>query len=174
MHGLTEKVTVREVVSVFFSGALKDNEDYVKIALVYFFAGNLYGYPQGKKIDNFIFAMINVDDFIEVFNRFGWGKLLWENTFYHLKIALKDGNDTFEQLAKKRMIEKGYKLKGFLIVFLIWLYEIIPSLSPRFCKRIDNKSPRVLNWENSPTSEFSELIQDVFNNSKIVIKDFVA
>ncbi|XP_060965845.1 uncharacterized protein LOC133029065 isoform X1 [Cannabis sativa] len=167
MHGLTEKVTVREVVSVFFSGALKDNEDYVKIALVYFFAGNLYGYPQGKKIDNFIFAMINVDDFIEVFNRFGWGKLLWENTFYHLKIALKDGNDTFEQLAKKRMIEKGYKLKGFLIVFLIWLYEIIPSLSPRFCKRIDNKSPRVLNWENSPTSEFSELIQDVFNNSKV-------
>ncbi|KAF4348017.1 hypothetical protein G4B88_026837 [Cannabis sativa] len=166
MHGLTEKVTVREVASVFFSGALKDDEDYVKIALVYFFAGYLYGYPKGKKIDNFIFSMINVDDFIEVFNRFGWGKLLWEKTFYHLKIALKDGNDTFEQLAKKRMIEKGYKLKGFLIVFLIWLYEIIPSLSPSFCKRIGNKSPRVLNWENSPTSEFSELIQDVFNNPK--------
>ncbi|KAF4379628.1 hypothetical protein F8388_023645 [Cannabis sativa] len=135
MHGLTEKVTVREVASVFFSGALKDDEDYVKIALAYFFAGYLYGFPQGKKIDNFIFAMIDGDDFIK--------------------------------LAKKRMIEKGYKLKGFLIVFLIWLYEIIPSLSPRFCKRIDNKSPRVLNWENSPTSEFSELIQDVFNNSKV-------
>ncbi|KAF4398765.1 hypothetical protein G4B88_028128 [Cannabis sativa] len=122
MHGLTVKVTVRKVASVFFSGALKDDEDYVKIAL----------------------------------------------------IALKDGNDTFEQLPKKRMIEKGYKLKGFPIAFLIWLYEIIPSLSPRFCKRIGNKSPRVLNWEYSPTSEFSKLIQDVFNNPKIVIKDFVA
>ncbi|KAF4395313.1 hypothetical protein F8388_001700 [Cannabis sativa] len=118
--------------------------------------------------------MVNGDDDIEVFNRFGWGKLLWEKTFYHLKIALKDGNDTFEQLAKKKMIEKGYKLKGFPLAFLIWLYEIIPSLSPRFCKRINNKIPRVLNWENSPTSEFSELIQGVFNYPKIVIKDFVA
>ncbi|KAF4353510.1 hypothetical protein F8388_013802 [Cannabis sativa] len=174
MHGLTEKLTVKEVASVFFSGALKDDEDYVKIALVYFFAGYLYGYPQGKKIDNFIFAMVNGDDYIEVFNRFGWGKLLWEKTFHHLKIALKDGNNTFEQLAKKKMIEKGYKLKGFPIAFLIWLYEIIPSLSPRFCNRVSNKIPRVLNWENSPTTEFSELIQAVFNNPKIVVKDFVA
>ncbi|KAF4383759.1 hypothetical protein G4B88_020081 [Cannabis sativa] len=166
MHGLTEKLTVKEVASVFFSGALKDDEDYVKIALVYFFAG--------KKIDNFIFAMVNGDDYIEVFNRFGWGKLLWEKTFHHLKIALKDGNNTFEQLAKKKMIEKGYKLKGFPIAFLIWLYEIIPSLSPRFCNRVSNKIPRVLNWENSPTTEFSELIQAVFNNPKIVVKDFVA
>ncbi|KAF4366988.1 hypothetical protein F8388_022776 [Cannabis sativa] len=174
MHGITEKVTVRDVASIFFSDALKDDEDYVKIALVYFFFGYLYGYPQGKKIDNFIFAMVDEDDYIEVLNRFGWGKLLWEKTFYHLKIALKDGNDTFEQLAKKRKIEKGYKLKGFHIAFLIWLYEIISSLSPRFCKRIGNKSPRVLNWKNNPTSEFSELIQNVFNNPKIVIKDFVA
>ncbi|KAM6554057.1 hypothetical protein CsatB_014819 [Cannabis sativa] len=174
MHGLTEKLTVKEVASVFFSGALKDDGDYVKIALVYFFAGYLYGYPQGKKIDNFIFAMVNGDDYIEVFNRFGWGKLLWEKTFHHLKIALKDGNNTFEQLAKKKMIEKGYKLKGFPIAFLIWLYEIIPSLSPRFCNRVSNKIPRVLNWENSPTTEFSELIQAVFNNPKIVVKDFVA
>ncbi|XP_060959823.1 uncharacterized protein LOC115719721 [Cannabis sativa] len=174
MHGLTEKLTVNEVASVFFSGALKDDEDYVKIALVYFFAGYLYGYPQRKKIDNFIFAMVNGDYYIEVFNRFGWGKLLWEKTFHHLKIALKDGNNTFEQLAKKKMIEKGYKLKGFPIAFLIWLYEIIPSLSPRFCNRISNKIPRVLNWENSPTTEFSELIQAVFNNPKIVVKDFVA
>ncbi|KAF4379627.1 hypothetical protein F8388_023644 [Cannabis sativa] len=174
MHGLTEKLTVKEVASVFFSGALKDDEDYVKIALVYFFAGYLYGYPQGKKIDNFIFDMVNGDDYIEVFNRFGWGKLLWEKTFHHLKIALKDGNNTFEQLAKKKMIEKGYKLKGFPIAFLIWLYEIIPSLSPRFCKRISNKIPRVLNLESSPTTEFSELIQGVFNNPKIVVKDFVA
>ncbi|XP_060969139.1 uncharacterized protein LOC133036615 [Cannabis sativa] len=167
MHGLTEKLTVKEVASVFFSGALKDDEDYVKIALVYFFAGYLYGYPQGKKIDNFIFAMVNGDDYIEVFNRFGWGKLLWEKTFHHLKIALKDGNNTFEQLAKKKMIEKGYKLKGFPIAFLIWLYEIIPSLSPRFRNRVSNKIPRVLNWENSPTTEFSELIQAVFNNPKV-------
>ncbi|XP_060968353.1 uncharacterized protein LOC133035927 [Cannabis sativa] len=174
MHGLTEKLTVKEVASVFFSGALKDDEDYVKIALLYFFAGYLYGYPQGKKIDNFIFAMVNGDDYIEVFNRFGWGKLLWEKTFHHLKIALKDGNNTFEQLAKKKMIKKGYKLKGFPIAFLIWLYEIIPSLSPRFCKRISNKIPHVLNWENSPTMEFSELIQGVFNNPKIAVKDFVA
>ncbi|KAF4381411.1 hypothetical protein G4B88_029766 [Cannabis sativa] len=161
-HGLTEKLTVKEVASVFFSGALKDDEDYVKIAFVYFFAG----YPQGKMIDNFIFAMVNGDDYIEVFNRFGWGKLLWEKTFHHLKIALKDGNNTFEQLVKKKMIEKSYKLKDFPIAFLIWLYEIIPSLSPRFCKRISNKIPRVLNWENSYTTEFSELIQGVFNNPK--------
>ncbi|KAF4388060.1 hypothetical protein F8388_014743 [Cannabis sativa] len=174
MHGLTEKLTVKEVASVFFSGALKDDEDYVKIALLYFFAGYLYGYPQGKKIDNFIFAMVNGDDYIEVFNRFGWGKLLWEKTFHHLKIALKDGNNTFEQLAKKKMIKKGYKLKGFPVAFLIWLYEIITSLSPRFCKRISNKIPHVLNWENSPTMEFSELIQGVFNNPKIAVKDFVA
>ncbi|KAM6545212.1 hypothetical protein CsatB_025948 [Cannabis sativa] len=72
------------------------------------------------------------------------------------------------------MIEKGYKLKGFPIAFLIWLYEIIPSLSPRFCNRISNKIPRVLNRKNSPTTEFSELIQGVFNNPKIVVKDFVA
>ncbi|KAF4403410.1 hypothetical protein G4B88_008056 [Cannabis sativa] len=169
-----EEFSIITVASVFFSGALKDDEDYVKIALVYFFAGYLYGYPQGKKIDNFIFAMVNGDDYIEVFNRFGWGKLLWEKTFHHLKITLKDGNNTFEQLAKNKMIEKGYKLKGFPIAFLIWLYEIIPSLSPRFCERISNKIPRVLNWENSPTTEFSELIQGVFNSPKIVVKDFVA
>uniref|UniRef100_A0A803PIH8 Uncharacterized protein n=1 Tax=Cannabis sativa TaxID=3483 RepID=A0A803PIH8_CANSA len=130
MHGTTEKVIVRDVASIFFSGVLKDDEDMVKITLVYFFFGYLYSYSQGKKINNFIFAMVDGDDYIKVLNRFGWGKLLWEKTLYHFKIALKDGNGIFEQLAKKRKIEKGHKLKEYPIAFLIWLYEIIPSLSP--------------------------------------------
>ncbi|KAF4373429.1 hypothetical protein G4B88_011698 [Cannabis sativa] len=48
---------------------LEDDEDMVKIALVYFFSSYLYGYRKGKKIDNFIFAIVDGDDYIEVFNR---------------------------------------------------------------------------------------------------------
>ncbi|KAF4365909.1 hypothetical protein G4B88_008382 [Cannabis sativa] len=171
--GITDKVTRRDVRDVFLDQEfLIDDDDVVKMGVVYLLSCYLFGFTHDKKVDNFLFGLVNGDDYLDVLNGFAFGKMLWERTFYYLTIAIKDGNSIFDELEAKGKNFKKYKLPGFVVPFHVWLYEIIPSLSPEYCVRKGSEFRRILNWQSFDVPGFVTLLEKVFNNpEKLVIVD---
>ncbi|KAF4348927.1 hypothetical protein F8388_004645 [Cannabis sativa] len=163
--GITDKVTRRDVRDVFLDQEfLIDDDDVVKMGVVYLLSCYLFGFTHDKKVDNFLFGLVNGDDYLDVLNGFAFGKMLWERTFYYLTIAIKDGNSIFDELEAKGKNFKKYKLPGFVVPFHVWLYEIIPSLSPEYCVRKGSEFRRILNWQSFDVPGFVTLLEKVFNN----------
>ncbi|KAF4367751.1 hypothetical protein F8388_011326 [Cannabis sativa] len=130
----------------------------------------------GKRVDNELFGFVDGD--LSELRNIAFGKLLWDRTFHYMNLAFKDGDNIYYKIEKaKEEKDKFYsfKFQGFLFAFLIWLFEILPSLSPNYCKRIANTYPRMLNWKSSykkKTWGYSELVSEVFNNSEATVKNF--
>ncbi|KAM6591379.1 hypothetical protein CsatA_013984 [Cannabis sativa] len=171
--GITDKVTRRDVRDVFLDQEfLIDDDDVVKMGVVYLLSCYLFGFTHDKKVDNFLFGLVNGDDYLDVLNGFAFGKMLWERTFYYLTIAIKDGNSIFDELEAKGKNFKKYKLPGFVVPFHVWLYEIIPSLSPEYCVRKGSEFRRILNWQSFDVPGFVTLLENVFNNPEVIVDDF--
>ncbi|KAF4363282.1 hypothetical protein F8388_001823 [Cannabis sativa] len=171
--GITDKVT-RDVRDVFLDQEflIDDDDDVVKMGVVYLLSSYLFGFTHDKKVDNFLFGLVNGDDYLDVLNGFAFGKMLWERTFYYLTIAIKDGNSIFDELEAKGKKFKKYKLPEFVVPFHVWLYEIIPSLSPEYCVRKGFEFRQILNWQSFDVPSFVTLLEKVFNNpEKLVIVD---
>uniref|UniRef100_A0A803Q1Z7 Ubiquitin-like protease family profile domain-containing protein n=1 Tax=Cannabis sativa TaxID=3483 RepID=A0A803Q1Z7_CANSA len=173
---LTIKVLQEQVRARFLAGDFDDDVDAMKMAVVYLLSHYLYGYENSKRVDNELFGFVD-GDFFELRN-IAFGKLLWDRTFHYMNLAFKDGDNIYYKIEKaKEEKDKFYsfKFQGFPFAFLIWLFEILPSLSPNYCKRIANTYPRMLNWESSykkKTGGYSELVSEVFNNPEPTVKDF--
>ncbi|KAF4358707.1 hypothetical protein G4B88_020964 [Cannabis sativa] len=173
---LTIKVLQEQVRARFLAGDFDDDVDAMKMAVVYLLSHYLYGYENSKRVDNELFGFVD-GDFFELRN-IAFGKLLWDRTFHYMNLAFKDGDNIYYKIEKaKEEKDKFYsfKFQGFPFAFLIWLFEILPSLSPNYCKRIANTYPRMLNWESSykkKTGGYSELVSEVFNNLEPTVKDF--
>ncbi|KAF4402801.1 hypothetical protein G4B88_010253 [Cannabis sativa] len=171
--GITDKVTRRDVRDVFLDQEFFiDDDDVVKMSVVYLLSCYLFGFTHDKKVDNFLFGLVNGDDYLDVLNGFAFGKMLWERTFYNLTIAIKDGNSIFDELEAKDKKFKKYKLPGFVVPFHVWLYEIIPSLSPEYCVRKGSEFRRILNWQSFDVPGFVTLLEKVFNNHEVIVDDF--
>ncbi|KAF4401827.1 hypothetical protein G4B88_013114 [Cannabis sativa] len=173
---LTIKVLQEQVRARFLAGEFDDDVDVVKMAIVYLLSHYLYGYENSKRVDNELFGFVDGD--LSELRNIAFGKLLWDRTFHYVNLAFKDGDNIYYKIEKaKEEKDKFYsfKFQGFLFAFLIWLFEILPCLSPNYCKRIANTYPRMLNWESSykkKTGGYSELVSEVFNNSEATVKDF--
>ncbi|KAF4394518.1 hypothetical protein F8388_020343 [Cannabis sativa] len=147
---LTIKVIQEQVRARFLSGEFDDDVDAVKMAIVFLLSHYLYGYENGKKVDNELFGFVDGD--LSELRNIAFGKLLWDRTFHYMNLAFKDGDNIYYKIEKaKEEKDKLYsfKFQGFPFAFLIWLFEILPSLSPNYCKRIANTYPRMLNWEST-------------------------
>uniref|UniRef100_A0A803NJ57 Ubiquitin-like protease family profile domain-containing protein n=1 Tax=Cannabis sativa TaxID=3483 RepID=A0A803NJ57_CANSA len=156
--GITDKVTRRDVSDVFLDQEflIDNDDDVVKMGVVYLLSCYLFGFTHDKKVDNFLFGVVNGDDYLDVLNGFAFGKMLWERTFYYLTIAIQDGNSIFDELEAKGKKFKKYKLPGFVVPFHVWLYEIIPSLSLEYCVRKGSEFRRILNWQS-----FEVIVDDI-------------
>ncbi|KAM6547741.1 hypothetical protein CsatB_019417 [Cannabis sativa] len=172
--GITDKVTRRDVRDVFLDQEflIDDDDDVVKMGVVYLLSCYLFGFTHDKKVDNFLFGLVNGDDYLDVLNGFAFRKMLWERTFYYLTIAIKDGNSIFDELEAKDKKFKKYKLPGFVVPFHVWLYEIIPSFSPEYCVRKGYEFRRILNWQSFDVPGFVTLLEKVFNNHEVIVDDF--
>ncbi|KAF4346952.1 hypothetical protein G4B88_009565 [Cannabis sativa] len=171
--GITDKVTRRDVRDVFLDQEfLMDDDDVVKMGVVYLLSCYLFGFTHDKNVDNFLFGLVNGDDYLDVLIGFAFGKMLWERTFYYLTIAIKDGNSTFDELETKGKKFKKYKLPGFVVPFHVWLYEIIPSLSSEYCVRKGSEFRRILNWQSFGVPGFVTLLEKIFNNPEVIVEDF--
>ncbi|KAF4357221.1 hypothetical protein F8388_017433 [Cannabis sativa] len=171
--GIADKVRRRDVRHVFFyQEFLIDDADVVKMGVVYLLSCYLFGFTHDKKVDNFLFGLVNGDDYLEVLNGFAFRKMLWERTFYYLTIAIKDGNFIFDELEAKGKKFKKSKLPGFVVAFHVWFYEIIPSLSLEYCLKKGFEFCRILNWQSFEVPDFVTLLEKVCNNPKVIVDDF--
>ncbi|KAF4377887.1 hypothetical protein F8388_018488 [Cannabis sativa] len=167
---LTIKVIQEQVRARFLSGEFDDDVDAVKMEIVYLLSHYLYGYENGKRVDNELFGFVD-GDFSELRN-IAFGKLLRDRSFHYMNLAFKDCDNIYYKIEKaKEEKDKFYsfKFQGFPFAFLIWLFEILPSLSPNYCKTIANTYPRMLNWETTykkKTGGYSKLV------SEATVKDF--
>ncbi|KAL2517000.1 DUF1985 domain-containing protein [Abeliophyllum distichum] len=119
------------------------DEDVVKIGMLYLITSFLFTTPYKKLVTEAMFSLIESED-IETY---AWGKELFKNTFSYLKIAMT--KRTYDETMKKEIFT--YRLYGFPLAFQTWIYESLPCMDGKICKRLDYNWPRILNWTNSAT-----------------------
>ncbi|XP_062107778.1 uncharacterized protein LOC133818757 isoform X2 [Humulus lupulus] len=80
----------------------------------------------------------------------------------------KGGNQIIDGLRKENGTLKlhSYKLWGYPLYFLVWIYESIPKLCDGIAERIGDGYPRVLNWKNAKHISYKQLTQDIFNQKE--------
>ncbi|KAL2517660.1 Uncharacterized protein Adt_13907 [Abeliophyllum distichum] len=134
----------KDVEDVFMSMPVNSaDEDVVKIGMLYLITSFLFTTPYKKLVTEATFSLIESED-IETY---AWGKELFKNTFSYLKIAMT--KRTYDETMKKEIFT--YRLYGFPLAFQTWIYESLPCMDGKICKRLDYNWPRILNWTNSAT-----------------------
>uniref|UniRef100_A0A803QC31 DUF1985 domain-containing protein n=1 Tax=Cannabis sativa TaxID=3483 RepID=A0A803QC31_CANSA len=111
---LTIKVIQEQVRARFLSGEFDDDVDAVKMAIVFLLSHYLYGYENGKRVDNELFGFVDGD--LSELRNIAFGKLLWDRTFHYMNLAFKDGDNTIIKLRrpkKKRISSILLNFKGF-------------------------------------------------------------
>ncbi|XP_062107777.1 uncharacterized protein LOC133818757 isoform X1 [Humulus lupulus] len=84
----------------------------------------------------------------------------------------KGGNQIIDGLRKENGTLKlhSYKLWGYPLYFLVWIYESIPKLCDGIAERIGDGYPRVLNWKNAKHISYKQLTQDIFNQKELEVR----
>ncbi|CAA3009460.1 Hypothetical predicted protein [Olea europaea subsp. europaea] len=131
--------------------ALPDN-NVAMFGVLYFLTAYLFFHDYKKVVDHFLFVL--VVDFNEM-NSFSWGKLLFQITLG----ALRDG------LSRRTT---HYRLRGMIVAFQAWIYEIFPSLDGIVVTRISRVHLCIINWMADEQLLAAKLEgPDCFSNPKI-------
>ncbi|KAL2512982.1 Uncharacterized protein Adt_18582 [Abeliophyllum distichum] len=134
----------QDVEDVFKSMPMNSADgDVVKIGMLYLITSFLFTTPYKKQVTDATFSLIESEDL----ETYAWGKELFKNTFSYLKIATT--KRTYDETTKKDIFT--YRLYGFPLAFQIWIYESLPSIDEKICKRLEHTWPRILNWTNFAT-----------------------
>ncbi|KAL0557075.1 hypothetical protein IC582_005593 [Cucumis melo] len=132
-----------------------DDDDIVKLALVYFIELSLLGKDRRIKVDRNFFKIAN--DW-NTFNNYDWGGIVFGRTLSALKRAL---NMQYAK-GKKKSTKTKYTVNGFPHALQVWAYESIPTIIGCGVDKVnDDAIPRMLRWEcqQSPKSQtISQLI----------------
>ncbi|KAF4369638.1 hypothetical protein F8388_021971 [Cannabis sativa] len=97
---LTIKVIQEQVRGRFLAGEFDDDVDAVKMAIVYLLSHYLYGYENGKRVDNELFSFVDGD--LSELRNIAFGKLLWDRTFHYMNLAFKDGGNIYYKIEKAK------------------------------------------------------------------------
>ncbi|PON71053.1 hypothetical protein TorRG33x02_255560 [Trema orientale] len=104
--------------------------------------------------------MTLVDD-QDRFNDYSWGLRSYNDTIGYLHKDLK-----FKTPNESNSVT--YELCGFLLVFQVWAYEIIPMLGKHYANRLGNKIPKILNWSNTLQPHLDDLLTSVFGSKEVI------
>ncbi|KAA0060774.1 Ulp1-like peptidase [Cucumis melo var. makuwa] len=141
-----------------------DDDDIVKLALVYFIEISLLGKDRRTKVDIGFFKI--ADDW-NTFNNYDWGRIGFERTLSALKRAL---DKQYAKRKKKSTQTKKYTINGIPHALQIWAYESIPTIIGCGVDKVnDHVIPRMLRWvcQQSPKSQ---TISQVFDSPMFIIK----
>ncbi|KAL0545995.1 hypothetical protein IC582_015899 [Cucumis melo] len=141
-----------------------DDDDIVKLALVYFIEISLLGKDRRTKVDIGFFKI--ADDW-NTFNNYDWGRIVFVRTLSALKRAL---DKQYAKGKKKSTQTKKYTINGFPHALQVWAYESIPTIIGCGVNKVnDHAIPRMLRWvcQQSPKSQ---TISQVFDSSMFIIK----
>ncbi|KAL4011369.1 hypothetical protein IC575_028426 [Cucumis melo] len=141
-----------------------DDDDIVKLALVYFIEISLLGKDRRTKVDIGFFKI--ADDW-NTFNNYDWGRIVFVRTLRALKRAL---NKQYAKGKKKSTQTKKYTINGFPHALQVWAYESIRTIIGCGVDKVnDHVIPRMLRWvcQQSPKSQ---TISQVFDSPMFIIK----
>ncbi|KAL4033267.1 hypothetical protein IC575_006354 [Cucumis melo] len=141
-----------------------DDDDIVKLALVYFIEISLLGKDSRTKVDIGFFKI--ADDW-NTFNNYDWGRIVFVRTLSALKRAL---DKQYAKGNKKSTQIKKYTINGFPHALQVWAYESIPTIIGCGVDKVnDHAIPRMLRWvcQQSPKSQ---TISQVFDSPMFIIK----
>ncbi|KAL0533928.1 hypothetical protein IC582_028203 [Cucumis melo] len=140
-----------------------DDDDIVKLALVYFIEISLLGKDRRTKVDIGFFKI--ADDW-NTFNNYDWGRIAFVRTLNALKRAL---DKQYAKGKKKSTQTKKYTINGFPHALQVWAYESIPTIIGCGVDKVnDHVIPRMLRWvcQQSPKSQ---TISQVFDSPMLKI-----
>ena len=111
--------------------SVMDDQDALKIALVFFVERFLMGRDTRGRVDPFVMQLVND---LEAFNRYCWGTVSWELTYKYLSNALTGRAKKFKEQHKKNNKHKceRYNLEGIPIAFQVYanlIYDFIMSVT---------------------------------------------
>ncbi|KAL4017724.1 hypothetical protein IC575_021288 [Cucumis melo] len=141
-----------------------DDDDILKLALVYFIEISLLGKDRRTKVDIGFFKI--ADDW-NTFNNYNWSRIIFVRTLSALKRAL---DKQYAKGKKKSTHTKKYTINGFPHALQVWAYESIPTIIGCGVDKVnDHAIPRMLRWvcQQSPKSQ---TISQVFDSPMFIIK----
>ncbi|KAK0574579.1 hypothetical protein LWI29_025748 [Acer saccharum] len=147
-----------KTLEAMFRAASSDNdEDMVKLALLYFLETVLFGKDQKVHIGAHHVELL---EDLETFNKYPWGQKCYETTLNSLKRDLRrmsqeyhttsreivSGKKRKRQASKEKECIKQYPLHGFPYAFQIWACEAIPAVGVAIAVKSGCLLPRIVNW----------------------------
>ncbi|KAL0547659.1 hypothetical protein IC582_012083 [Cucumis melo] len=144
-----------------------DDDDIVKLALVYFIEISLLGKDRRTKVD---IGFLKIADDWNSFNNYDWGRIVFVRTLSALKRAL---DKQYAKGKKKSTQTKKYTINGFPHALQVWAYESIPTIIGCGVDKVnDHAIPRMLRWvcQQSPKSQ---TISQVFDSPMFIIKGVI-
>ncbi|KAK3228733.1 hypothetical protein Dsin_000614 [Dipteronia sinensis] len=104
--------------------------------------------------------------------KFPWGSFIYARTFNSLASCLVGRDDKFKEgvdAPAKRKVER-YNVYGFLTAFQVWGIETIPKWAiVRYAVRVNNVTPRILNWRCTETPANADILKNIFKFKNLTI-----
>ena len=166
--GSSGKVTKKQVRDAFIQKKVDGDENLVKLGIVHLLSNFLFGTIIDTKVNTFFWAIVDCDQ--QSVDNFPFGKMLWESSRSSMRKALIDKGKIYDDRldSKTGKVEPfSYRLIGFPIAFLIWIYETIPSLSNNFCEKTGNFFPKINCWASEKGFSFNSFDQKVFSKEQV-------
>ncbi|KAF3455632.1 hypothetical protein FNV43_RR00269 [Rhamnella rubrinervis] len=134
--GHIHKIKNRDVRNVFMhikQNRLEYEDDFVRLALIYFLECGLLG-KESQVCINLDYLSILED--LNYFNQYSWGLVSYNATLISLHKALDLHHGELNK-------SSTYSLCGFPLAFQVWGYETIPLMGKIFATKVDNSYPRI-------------------------------
>ncbi|CAL2238183.1 unnamed protein product [Prunus armeniaca] len=161
-----------------------DDEDVVKLGMVYFAVFVLLGTEKHVNID---MRYLKLAEDLEEFDKYPWGAVSYAMTNNSLlraicsdyqrvkvpqkrKITKKSGTRAHTRMPSARPRE--YTIKGFGFALQIWAFEVFPALEAlHFVVHEDNRHiPRILHWRTNTVARFRDLMSQVYENVEVDVQ----
>lgn len=117
-----------------------------------------------------------IDSGLSELKNFAFGKILWQKTCYVMCYVLKYCNSNFDSVPRKNdgnLDNFSYKVYGFPIAFLIFIYETIPVCSEGLCRRVNNLYPTIVNWTSKTSVTYQHVSEKAFMEADVSFYIFV-
>ncbi|KAE8650913.1 hypothetical protein Csa_000776, partial [Cucumis sativus] len=140
-----------------------DDDDMVKLALVYFIELSLLGKDRRTKVNR---NFLKIAEDWNTFDNYDWGEIVFRRTLNALKRALD-----MQYVKGKKVFKKKYTILGFPHALQVWAYESISTIIGCGVEKInDDVIPRMLRWVCQQSSKSYTIQSQVFDSPMLIIK----
>ena len=166
-----DKIRKDEVAALFNDSEFRagnSDEVVVGLGIVHLLANYLFGTQKETRVDNYFFAIVDTD--LSELRNFAFGKVLWQKTRCVMRSVLKDCNSIFDNVPRRNdgsLDNFSYKVYGFPIAFLVFIYETIPICMESICRRVNDVFPRICNWSSKGSVSYQYVSEKKFLDTDV-------